>query len=120
MHPQAAARPRTPYGLAFPLPELEFVRAWAERQGLRLEVRLDQVLDGAEFEELLMITAPRSARQALTLWRTDHSVIAQAAGGHPKGFSGVHMALAHFAGTFSAAAPQRRALARWRKLLGRL
>jgi hypothetical protein len=56
----------------------------------------------------------------LTLWRTDHSVIGQEAGGHPKGFSGVQLALAHFAGTFSAVPPKRHALARWRKLLARL
>jgi hypothetical protein len=120
MHRQAAARHRTPYGLAFPVQELEYVRFWAARQGLHMHVRLDQVLDGAEFEELLMISAPSRARQALTLWRTDHSVIGQEAGGHPKGFSGVQLALAHFAGTFPAVPPKRHALARWRKLLARL
>ena len=119
MHPHAAARLRTPYGLAFPVAELELVRGWAERQGLRMAVRLDQVLDGAEFEELLMISAPGHARQALSLWRTDHSIIGQAAGGHPKGFTGVHLALAHFAFLFAAAPCKPGVRARWNRLLGR-
>jgi hypothetical protein len=115
MHSQAAARPRTPYGLAFAVPELEFVRDWAARHGLRMHVRLDQVLDGAEFEELVMLCAPGRGRQALTLWRTDHAVIAQAPGGHPRGFAGVQAAVAHFAGVFRAESPRRRALDRLKR-----
>jgi hypothetical protein len=119
MHSSAAARLRTPYGLSFPLQELVFVREWAERRGATLAVRLDQVIDGAEFEELLMISVAGRCRQALTLWRTDHSIIAQASGGHPKGFSGVQCALAHFAGVFAPVPRRPRQAWRWRQLLAR-
>jgi hypothetical protein len=117
MQSPAAARPRTPYGLAFPLHELVFVRDWAERQGLKLAVKLDQVIDGAEFEELLLIGGAGRPAPALTLWRTDHSVIGQAAGGHPKGFAAVQLALAHFTGC--ACKHAARPASRWRKLLAR-
>jgi hypothetical protein len=119
MHTNATARHRTPYGLSFQVQELVFVRQWAERQGLTLAVKLDQVIDGAEFEELLMISASGRARQALTLWRTDHSYIAQAAGGHPKGFACIQQALAHFAGIFGSVPSPARAASRWKRLLAR-
>ena len=118
MHFPATARPRTPYGLAFPVHELVFVRDWAERHGMKLSVKLDQVIDGAEFEELLMIAGVDRPDQALTMWRTDHSVIAQAAGGHPKGFLAVQVALAHFAG-LATGAGRARPPSRWKKLLSR-
>ncbi len=119
MHTQAHARHRTPYGLSFQVHELVFVRQWAERQGLSLIVKLDQVIDGAEFEELLFISGPGRTRQALTLWRTDHSFIAQTAGGHPKGFACIKQALAHFGGTFTIAPLPARAASRWKRLLAR-
>ncbi len=121
MHTPATARHRTPYGLSFHVHELVFVRQWAERQGLTMSIKLDQVIDGAEFEELLLISGPGPgrARQALTLWRTDHSFIAQAAGGHPKGFAGIKLALAHFAGAFGVAPVPARAASRWKRLLAR-
>ncbi len=117
MHSSAAARQRTPYGLSFRVDELTLVRDWAERHGLTMAVKLDQVIDGAEFEELLLVSGPGRLRQALTLWRTDHSVIGQAAGGHPKGFAGVKLALSHVA---SAVPPgPGRSPSRWKKLLSR-
>jgi hypothetical protein len=119
MHTPATARHRTPYGLSFQVHELVFVRQWAERQGLVMTVKLDQVIDGAEFEELLMISSTGRGREALTVWRTDHSFIAQAASGHPKGFPSVKLALAHFAGTFTGTAMPARSASRWKRLLGR-
>ncbi len=119
MHTPATARHRTPYGLSFQVQELVFVRHWAERQGLTMSVKLDQVIDGAEFEELLLITGPGRPRQALTLWRTDHSYIGQSTAGHPKGFANIKLALAHFAGTLIAAPVPARTASRWKRLLAR-
>lgn len=119
MQSPAAARPKAPYGLSFHISELVFVRDWAARQSALLSVRLDQVLDGAEFEELLQLCWPGRGRPPLTIWRTDRSVIAQEQGGAPKAFAGVQMALAHFAEGAPLASPRKRVTPRWRKLLAR-
>ncbi len=104
----AASRPRAPYGLAFPLAELVFVRDWAEQRGLTMSVLLDQVLDGAEFEELVLIRGRGPNRRALTIWRSAASIVAQAAGASPRAFTGVEPALAHFLALLEASAPRRR------------
>jgi hypothetical protein len=98
MHMHAVLRHPQPYAVAFSLADLVLVRAWAVQRGLSMTVLLDQVIDGAEFEELLMIRGRGPGRRALTIWRTARSVIAQAAGGQPRSFSGVEPALAHFLG----------------------
>jgi hypothetical protein len=103
----AAFRHRAPYGLAFPLAELVFVRDWAEKRGLTMSVLLDQVLDGAEFEELILIRGRGPNRRALTIWRSAASIVAQAAGACPRAFTGVEPALAHFLALLEASAPQR-------------
>jgi hypothetical protein len=108
MPTSAAARHRTPYGLAFPLAELVFIRDWAEQRGLVMTVLLDQVLDGAEFEELLLIRGRTPGRRALTIWRTAASVVAQAAGAQPRAFTCVPPVLAHFVALLEAAEPRRR------------
>jgi hypothetical protein len=94
--PDAAfSRQGTPYGQSFAVADLMFVRDWVQRREFSLSILLDQVLDGAEFEELLLIRAKLRGRPALTLWRTSSHVIAQAAGGQPHAFSGVQPALAY-------------------------
>jgi hypothetical protein len=103
----AVARHRMPYGQAFPLPELVYIRDWAAQRGLVLTVLLDQVLDGAEFEELLLIRGHGPSRRALTIWRTAGSVIAQAAGAQPRAFTCVEPALAHYLGLLEPAPPRR-------------
>jgi hypothetical protein len=108
MPTSAASRHRAPYGLAFPLAELVFVRDWAEQRSLTMSVLLDQVFDGAEFEELILIRGGGRNRRALTVWRTDASIVAQAAGACPRAFTGVAPALAHYLALLEAAAPRRR------------
>ena len=112
----AVARFKSPYGLAFPLRELIYARSWAERRGAVMTILLDQVLDGAEFEELLLIRrAPPPANAvtrlaavpALTLWRSETEIVAQQSGRVLKRFTGVQLALAHYENTFRAAAPSR-------------
>jgi hypothetical protein len=93
----------SPYGLSFPVADLMFVRDWVQRREYCLSILLDQVLDGAEFEELLLIRARLHGRRALTLWRTGGHVIAQAAGGQPRSFSGVQPALAYFSAAWREA-----------------
>jgi hypothetical protein len=109
MHLPAAARSRAPYGLAFPVHELVHVRTWAAQGGLRLRIALDQVLDGAEFEELLILE--RAGGRRMTLWRTATNIILQSAGASPRAFTGLRAALDHAATAF-ARPPVRRSLLR--------
>jgi hypothetical protein len=108
MRTHAVLRHRNPYGLAFPLAELIHVRAWALQRGLSLSVMLDQVIDGAEFDELLVIRRHGPGPSALTIWRTAGSVIAQAVGDQPRAFTGIEPALAHYLGLLVP--PPRRGL----------
>ena len=120
MHTQTPGRTAAPYGLAFPVHELVFIRAWSEKRGLAMRIMLDQVLDGAEFEEMLLIRGLVKSRQSLTLWRiSGGGVVAQTEGGQPRVFDGVHAALSHASAMFAlhAARPARVSFA-WRRLLG--
>jgi hypothetical protein len=117
---RAPGRTKAPYGLAFPVHELVFIRAWAEKRGLSMHVLLDQVLDGAEFEEMLLIRGLVKSRRALTVWRVSGGgVVAQSEGGQPRVFGGVHAALSHAGAVFSLQGPRAgRANPAWRRLLG--
>ena len=120
MHTHSPGRARSAYGLAFPVHELVFIRAWAEKRGLGMRILLDQVLDGAEFEEMLMIRGLVQSRRALTVWRVcGGGVVTQTEGGQPRVFDGVHSALSHAGAMFvlQAARPTR-ATSAWRRLLG--
>lgn len=119
----ATAPARLPYGLAFPLPDLVFVRDWARKRMLHMEIIVDRVLDGVEFEELIMLRPDNTLKgatpgrgAALTLWRTGTGIIAQANGGHPKLFASVRAATAHYSGSLGTQPPAARA-SFWRSLL---
>jgi hypothetical protein len=117
MHTQSTGRIQAPYGLAFPVHELVFIRAWSEKRGLSMKILLDQMLDGAEFEEMLLVCGLVPSRRALTLWRVaGGGVVAQAEGGQPRIFGGVHAALSH-AGAMFTLKPTRLSSA-WRRLIG--
>ncbi len=117
MQASSPIRVRAPYGLAFPVHELVFIRAWAEGRGLTMNILLGQVLDGAEFEEMVMVRSLASSRPALTLWRVaSGSMLAQAEGSAPRVFGDTHAALSHAAVLF-APSPAR-APSLWRRLRG--
>ena len=111
-------RMRAPLGLAFPVHELVFVHAWAQKRGLAMTILLDRVLDGEELEEMLLVRSAAAPSRVLGLWRVaGGGVVAQAGGGAPRVFGGIHTALSH-EGALFAAAPARvpsvwRRLARW-------
>jgi hypothetical protein len=111
----AAVRPKTIYGEAFPLPELAYMRNGATRHGLRMTILLDQVLDGAEFEEVVLIRPSFRPHRAVTVWRTANCIVAQAAGGQPKAFGGIRAAMDHVFASLPCAAPARRRFS-WRSL----
>ncbi len=122
MHTRSPDRTKAPLGLAFPVHELVFIRAWSEKRGLSMKVLLDQVLEGAEFEEMLLVrglvpSRQALSRQSLSLWRiAGGAVVAQADGGQPLVFGGVHAALSH-AGAMFTLTPSR-VTSTWRRLLG--
>ena len=72
-----------PYGLAFAVDDLMLVRNWAEQRGLKLSITLDCQMDGAEFEELLILAPPGAQRRTLTIWRTQDGVYAQTPASSP-------------------------------------
>ncbi len=101
-----------PYAVAFSIEDLILVRSWAEQRSLGLHIATDQVLDGAEFEELLIIAPHNRERRTLTLWRTQAGVFAQTPQGRPRAFATVRDLL-------DALRPaQQRQRARWLRLLG--
>ncbi len=82
-----------PYAVAFSIEELILVRSWATQRKLRLFVSTDHVMDGAEFEEMLVIVPQGREQRNLTLWRTPTSVFAQLPQGRPRAFATMKDAL---------------------------
>ena len=78
---------KTAFGIAFAVEDLVMLRNWAEQKRLRLTIALDRVIDGSEFEELLMVAPPAGRRRTLTLWRTQDGIFAQTSAGAPQGFA---------------------------------
>ncbi len=76
-----------PYAVAFSIEDLILIRCWADRRGLQLSVAIDQVVDGAEFEEMLIVAPQNRERRTLTLWRTQANVYAQTPEGRPRAFA---------------------------------
>jgi hypothetical protein len=70
-----------PYGTAFSVPELMLLQAWAEFHRLRVVIELDNILDGAEFEEVVVLYGPSSRFRRWTLWRNPESIVIQPANG---------------------------------------
>lgn len=108
MHSHATSLFKPPYGLAFPIEELVMVRDWAGARGLCMIVALDQTLDYADFEEMLILAPPDRKRRTLTIWRTLGSVFLQVPHGRPRAFATVQEALA----SVRPAATKRSALMR--------
>ena len=87
MHSSEVSALRTVYGLAFDVEDLVMLRNWAAQRRLHLGIALDRVIDGVEFEELLVVAPPAGRRRTLTLWRTKDGIFAQPAVGAPQSFA---------------------------------
>jgi hypothetical protein len=94
MNTPATSLFKAPYGLSFPIEELVLVRRWAEERALNMIVALDQTLENAEFEEMIILAPPDRRRRTLTIWRTLGSVFLQVPHGRPRAFATVEEALA--------------------------
>lgn len=82
----ARTTPSIPYAIAFSIEELLLVRSWAHQRGLCLTIATDQVINGAEFEEMLILAAPGRQTRTLTLWRTPTAVFGQTPQSRPRAF----------------------------------
>lgn len=86
-------RPEAPYGVSFAIDELVSARDWAAQRRLGMTLLLDSVVDGAEFEEMIVITTADRRRRLLMVWRRPSEVIAQLIGRMPRAFADVTSAL---------------------------
>jgi hypothetical protein len=100
-----------PYAIAFAIEELLLVRSWAQQRGLHLTIATDQVRNGAEFEEMLILTSKGRQPPSLMIWRTANAVFAQTPQSRPHGFATLKELLA-------ALHPAQKARGPWRRLLG--
>ena len=91
--PACRTAQRAPHGLSFSIDELNRIIQWTERSSSHLRIVLDQVVDGVEFEELLVLTEQSARRRSVTLWRTASSVIVQEPHRRPNAFRSVADAL---------------------------
>lgn len=64
-------------GIAFTVPELLMLTAWAEFHGLRLVIELDHCIDGAEYEEVAALYSADSQLRQWTLWRAADAIVAE-------------------------------------------
>jgi hypothetical protein len=87
------ARQRKPYGLAFDIEDLGEMRRWAQGHRFVMLVVLDHVIDGIEFEEMVVLSASERRDRRVLLWRSFGTVYAQTVGAKPRGFTTVPQAL---------------------------
>ncbi len=66
-----------PVGIAFSVPELLILTAWAEYHDIRVVVELDHCVDGAEYEEVLALYPPGMSLRRWTLWRSRDAVMVE-------------------------------------------
>ncbi len=86
-------RQRRPYGLAFMIEDLAHIRSWAEARGLVMLVTLDRVIEGAEFEEMIVLSPRGRVDRRMILWRSFGTIYAQPPNAKPRGFTTVPQAL---------------------------
>jgi hypothetical protein len=109
--PPPAARAKAPHGVSFPVAELLAVQDWGGAHGMMMQVVIDHVLNGAAFEELLVMRHARTHRRVLCLWRRVDQVIAQRPDQRPLVFRSLDAALAAMAP--AATAPRPRGMRAW-------
>lgn len=70
-----------PVGIAFEVPELLMLAAWAEFHDLRLVIELDYDIDGDEYEEVAVLYLPGRQLRRWMLWRARDAVVVEPADG---------------------------------------
>lgn len=75
-----------PVGIAFDIPELVLLRAWAARNRLRLKIVLDRVRSGEQYEEVALLYPEGASEPSLVFWRTAEVVILERTKARPQRF----------------------------------
>jgi hypothetical protein len=70
-----------PVGIAFEIPELLMLAAWAEFHDLRLVIELDYDIDGDEYEEVAVLYLPGGQLRRWMLWRARDAVVVEPTNG---------------------------------------
>ncbi|MFO1025345.1 MAG: hypothetical protein U1E70_09200 [Acetobacteraceae bacterium] len=78
-------------GLAFDIADLMAVRSWADRNDIRLDIRLDHGVDDEEYEEVIAFSEAGAC--FLLMWRDQDTVFAQPMPGRQIRFKTVSEAL---------------------------
>ena len=73
----------SPAGIAFTVPELLILTAWAEFHGIKVVVELDYCIDGSEYEEVAALYPKGSLLRQWTLWRSREAVMVVPMSGAP-------------------------------------
>jgi hypothetical protein len=89
----ATARHQGAYGLAFAIEDLSDIRKWAHAHRMVMLVALDRVVNGYEFEEMVVLSPVGGRTQRIMLWRSFGTIYAQVFLARPQGFTSVPMAL---------------------------
>ncbi len=80
-------------GIAFTIPELLILAAWADFHGLRMHIELDWHADAVEYEEVVSLKEPEQRSPSWFLWRTCKHVVLQPVLGGPRRFDTICAAL---------------------------
>lgn len=93
MHMFRASSKNRVEGIAFTIPELLLVTAWAEFHNLRLSIELDWHVDQTEYEEVITLGLPGRIGSHCLLWRSADSIVLQPMVGRARRFTNISDAL---------------------------
>jgi hypothetical protein len=88
-----STRRQKAFGLAFAIEDLSDIRHWAQSHQMTMLVVLDHVLNGVEYEEMVVLSAAEQRDRRILLWRSFGTVFVQTVKGSPRGFTTVPRAL---------------------------
>jgi hypothetical protein len=88
-HRFAAGSAHQPKGLAFAVDDLLRMKAWADRQGIRMVIRLDHCADDEEYEEVVAFHTDARSACFLLIWRNAEAVVVQPSAGRPLAYRSV-------------------------------
>jgi hypothetical protein len=84
---------RSPKGLAFDIPDLVMLLAWAGRHAIQMAIELDHCFGDEDYEEVLVFHAQRGVQRTWIMWRTESKVVMQPLIGKPRLFQSVGEAM---------------------------
>lgn len=80
-------------GIAFAIPELLLVQAWAEFHKFRFSIELDWHVDLTEYEEVITLGLPDRTGSHCLLWRAPDGIVVQPMVGRARRYATISDAL---------------------------